>query len=133
MSFLNKSHISNLRRILVCIALLAYGMQSFAFTGESSVRVSSVTMPGCHMNMMNVNDANRVDVYTYHETVVKSNCCMSDQCENSCSMTNCSYAPALISTVSLPWFIMIKPSRHTFDVTSFVHYPSSFFRPPISS
>lgn len=147
MLFLNTLLISKLRRILVCIALLAYGMQSFAFAGGLMMGMStsepvvidvseSTTMPGCHMNTMVFNDDGATktrDISAAAVTVVKPNCCAGDLCENSCSMTNCSFAVALISTISLPWFVIVKPSPYTFEATSLVYYPRSFSRPPISS
>ena len=132
--------------MLVCIALLAYGMQSFAVAGglimsmsksePVVIDVSESTMPGCHMNTMVFNDDSATktrDTSAAAVTVVKPNCCAGDLCENSCSMANCSSVTALVSTISLPWFVIVKPSPYTFEATSLVYYPRSFSRPPISS
>ena len=98
--------------------------------------VSESTMPGCHMNTMAFNDDSVTktgDTSAAAVTVVKPNCCAGGLCENSCSMINCSFAAALIPTISVPWFVIVKPSPYTFEATSLVYYPRSFSRPPISS
>lgn len=136
---------SNFRRILVCIALLAYGMQSFALAGGVVMRMpvaidhSEQAMPDCHRDMMVPNDDSANDSATKTSdtsdvsAVVSSSCCVGDLCKNSCSMTNCSPVTALTSTVFLPWFVMVKPSPYTFESRSLVDYPSSSSRPPIFS
>ena len=137
----------------MCVALLAYCAQSFASAGglvmsrtmismpvavdetEFAMSDSSMSdaMPDCHMKKMALNN----DMGLNNDSVIEPgdtpNCCVSGQCENGCSMAHCNPAIALICTVSLPWFVVVKPSPYTFHTTSFVYYPRSFSRPPIFS
>lgn len=136
---------SNLQRMLVCIVLLAYGMQSFALADglvmrmpvaiDHSIELGESVMPGCHMDTMISNDDSATKTRDASVTVVPvpSNCCAGDLCENSCSMTHCSSVTALVPTIALPWFVRVKSSPYAFESTSLVDYPSSSSRPPIFS
>lgn len=136
---MNKLRMSNLQRMLVCIALLAYGMQSFAFTDgwvmsiPIAIDLGEPAMPDCHMHAMVPNDDSATKTRDVSATVapVSPNCCVGDLCENSCSMTHCSPVTALVPTIALPWFVRVKSSPYTFESTSLVDYPNSSSRPPI--
>lgn len=126
-------------RVWVFIALLAYTAQSMASVGSSMLHAKplneskgmltgeseTAAEPSCHAqpNLVkeNVSESSQA-------LVAPTNCC-----DETCDMSYCHASSAILSTLSVPVFKLVKPlSVHTASLSPLSSIDTQY-RPPISS